>query len=126
MPEEPSVKDMVISAKQAEAALENESAIALYEKIIKTDPLNEFAYDRLMILFRKTKNSKREIGIIKLAVNTFEKFYKSKLKSTKKISEISNRLNRSIGLVDKKGQSIFDPEPIAKWKKRKMILEKKN
>ena len=100
-------------------------AIKEYEEAIKKNTLAEKAYDRLMILYRKEKNYKKEFRIITAGIKAFESFYKSKKSRSKKIAEISQKLNRSFGFTDKKGNSLYDPEPIARWKKRKEVVEKK-
>jgi tetratricopeptide (TPR) repeat protein len=100
-------------------------AIADYEEAIKTNPLAEKAYDRLMIIYRKDKDYKSELKVINAGIKAFENFYKSKKSDSRKVAEISNKLNRSFGFTDKKGNAVYDPEPIAKWKKRKTIVLKK-
>ena len=119
------VKDMLNTARQAESTGDNESAIKEYEKILKSDPLNEFAYDRLMILFRKMKEVKKELNTINSAIKAYEQFYKSRSSKSRRIIDISSKLSRAVGLIDKKGQNLYDPEPIAGWKKRKAVLEKR-
>ncbi len=117
------LKEIFSEAKEAENAENIEDAIALYQEAVKTDKLNEQPYNRLMMLFRKKKGYKKELGIIKEAINTFEEFYESKIpKKSKMITSISNKLNKSFGFADKKGNSIYSPGPIAKWKKRKLIV----
>ena len=96
-----------------------------FEEAIKKNTLAEKAYDRLMILYRKEKNYKKELRIITAGIKAFESFYKSKKSRSKKIADISQKLNRSFGFTDKKGNSLYDPEPIARWKKRKEVVEKK-
>ena len=100
-------------------------AIKDYEEAIKKDPLAEKAYDRLMILYRKDKNYKKELQLINSGIKAFESFYRSRKSNSKKIAEISKKLNRSFGFTDKKGVSVYDPEPIARWKKRKVTVEKR-
>lgn len=100
-------------------------AIKEYEEVIKKNALAEKAYDRLMILYRKEKEYKKELRIINAGIKSFEAFYKSKKSRSKKIADISNKLNRSFGFTDNKGNSVYDPEPIARWKKRKAVVEKK-
>ncbi|MEP6616727.1 MAG: bacterial transcriptional activator domain-containing protein [Ginsengibacter sp.] len=119
------VKEMIHHARIAESAGDQLTAVQHYEKIIRSDPLNEFAYDRLMILYRKNKDLKKELGTINSAIRVYEKFYKSRASKSKKINDISARLSKAVGLVDKQGMNLYDPEPIAGWKKRKSILEKK-
>ncbi len=109
------LKEIFSEAKEAENADSIEDAIALYEEAVATDKLNEHAYNRLMMLFRNKKEYKKELEIIKKAINTFEEFYKSKIpKKSKMITSISNKLNRSFGFTDKKGNIIYSSGPIAK------------
>jgi DNA-binding SARP family transcriptional activator len=125
MHNEQAVKDMLVIAKESEDNGDTESAIEEYGKILKSDPLNEFAYNRLMILYRKMKSVKKELTTINTAIRTYEQFYKSRSSKSKKIIDISSKLNKAVGLLDKKGQSIYEPEPIAGWRKRKAMLEKR-
>jgi len=116
-----------LTSKAAEAEKTNPSAaIELYHQILKKDPLQTHAYDRLMILYRGEKNYKKELSIINTGIKTFEKFYKAQEgKPSRKISEISKKLNKAFHLVDKKGHSLYAPEPIDRWQKRKGVVEKK-
>ena len=119
-----SIKQMMEKAKLAEDA-DIDSAIEEYVKIIKSDQLNEHAYNRLMILFRKKKDLKKELSLINSGIREYEKFYTSRARNSKKVNELSDKLKKAVGLVDRKGQSLYDPEPIATWKKRKSLLEKR-
>ena len=118
-------KELLAEAKQAETNNELESAAELYQKALKNDALQEEVYDRLMIIYRKLKRYKDELRIIEAGIKAYENFYKPKTKGAKgkKIEEISLALLRSTGLADKKGNHVYDPEPIGKWKKRKAIVE---
>lgn len=122
-----SVKDLIETAREAEASQELERAAELYERVIEEDLINEYAYDRLMILYRRFKQYKDELRIIETGIKAYENLYKTKSKHTRsrKIAEISNALLKSTGLADKKGNHLYDPEPIGKWKKRKEVVEKK-
>lgn len=122
-----SVKDLIETAREAEASQELERAAELYERVIEEDLINEYAYDRLMVLYRRFKQYKDELRIIKAGIKAYENLYKTKSKHTRsrKIAEISNALLKSTGLADKKGNHLYDPEPIGKWKKRKEVVEKK-
>lgn len=114
-----------IKKTEAEEKDDVATAIKEYEKAIKKNALAEKAYDRLMILYRKEKNYKKELRIIIAGIKAFESFYRSKKSRSKKIAEISKKLNRSFGFTDKKGKTLYDPEPITRWKKRKAVVEKK-
>lgn len=120
------VQDMIREADEAVTANEFVTAIKLYEKALQENPLNEYVYARLMIIFRKKKDFKNELRIIIAGIKAYENFYKPKQKSRLKlVATISNKLNKLIGLTDKKGNNIYDPEPLAKWKKRREIVRKK-
>ena len=118
-------KDLLEKAKEAEAAQEFEQAASIYEQILKQDNLKDEAYDRLMIVYRKLKDYKKELEVIDRGIKVFEDFYNSKVTKSKKVIEISNKLAKSFGLIDKKGNHIYDPEPIGKWKRRRLVVEKK-
>ena len=55
---------MLALARQHEQDDEKEEAIALYLKILRRQPRNEKIYDRLMILYRKTRQPQKEMDII--------------------------------------------------------------
>ncbi len=113
--------------KEAESDAKEDAATAIkeYEEAIKKNALAEKPYDRLMIIYRKEKNYKKELRIIIAGIKAFETFYRSKKSRSKKIVDISQKLNRIFGFTDKKGNTLYDPEPIARWKKRKAVVEKK-
>jgi hypothetical protein len=39
--------------------------------------------------------------------------------------ELSNKLNLIFSFIDKKGNSLNDPESIKRWKKRRLTVEKR-
>jgi tetratricopeptide (TPR) repeat protein len=81
------------SKQQSHAGLELEKsgdqkgAVKLYQKATKTDPLNEQAWNRQMILYRKSKSREEEIALIKTAIAVYKKqaatIKKPKIKATK-------------------------------------------
>lgn len=119
--------ERLVLAKQYEDKGEVENAILIYEKIIRESKLNQNAYDRLMILYRKQKDYKKEIELIGKAVKAFEELYdhSSKKNADKKTIALSKALNKLTGLADRKGRSLYEPEPIGRWKKRKQVAEKR-
>jgi hypothetical protein len=105
---------------------DREQAVNEYKRIAAVYPLNEKVYDRLMILYRQLKMPKEELFWINKAIRTFEEKFKAGMSTpSPKIASISKSLIRSMGLADKKGKSYYLPEPIARWTKRKELLEKK-
>jgi hypothetical protein len=120
-----SIKKTIKEADEAEEKEDISLAIKDHEEAIKANPLFEKTYDRLMILYRKDKDYKNELRIINTGIKSFEDFYRSRKTDSKKIAQISKKLNRSFGFTDKKGNAVYEPEPIARWKKRKVIVEKR-
>ncbi len=113
-------------ANQLEQQGELDQAIKAYLKCIKFKPTDEYAFDRLMILYRKEKEYKKELAVIAQAIAAFEKLYKEAKKiPTKSIQRISNAILKSTGLSDKKGKTVFRPQPILRWEKRAALLKKR-
>jgi tetratricopeptide (TPR) repeat protein len=119
--------NLLDKAKFFEQQEEPGKAVAAYEKLIKENPLNEYAYDRLMIIYRKGKEYKKEKVIINKAIKAFEQFYKSasRISRSKKVLSLSKAFMKSTGLADNKGKLLYQKEPLARWNKRKMVVEKK-
>ena len=120
------------SGKQAEQNNDIETAIKMYEENVKEGYPDAFAYDRLMIIYRKLKQPESELRIIKKGISVFSKFNEDQLKESvlgrknkKQLVELSNLFMTKSGLKDKKGNSTHLPEPLSKWTKRKALLEKK-
>lgn len=124
-----SYKETVAKANEAEDNGDLKKAIALYEQALKKEPANEYAYNRLMILHRKLKQYKEELRVINEGLKFFEEFYENKsqelIGGNKKIIQISNALMKSVGLKNKQGKKLYYPEPIPRWEKRKLVVEKK-
>ena len=101
----------------------------LYEQVLKKYPIDEFPYNRLMIVYRKLKQYKDELRMINKGIKNFEEAFNKRIKhSVRKnstVSKLSTALMKSTGLLDKKGNAVYEPQPIARWKKRKLIVEKK-
>lgn len=112
-------------AKEKEAEEKFDEAIDAYEHLIKEHPKKEFAYQRLMILYRKKKDYKKELKIVETALENFQHLLGNKNeKQNRKIDQLSRSLMKSTGLVDKKNNPAFLPEPLHKWTKRKLALQK--
>jgi len=81
------------------------------------------AYDRLMIVYRNLKDFKKELFTIEHGIKAYQEFYNSKTSKSKKVIDITSKLAKSMGLVDKKGNTTYEPEPIGKWRIRRLLLE---
>jgi len=124
-----SYKDLIKKAEEAEDNEQLDEAVRLYRETMKVEPSYELPYDRLMVIYRKQKNYKEELKVINEGIRFFSEQHENKQKemigNNKKIAQLSNALMKSVGLKDKKGKSIYYPEPVPKWQKRKQVVEKK-
>ena len=117
--------------QQAEAAAKSgdlELAEKLYREQMKQKGFNASVYTRLMIIYRKQKKYREELDIINKALQHFKEYQSEKSSSKTNntaIKKLSNSLNKSLGLTDKKGNFLYEPQPIPTWKKRKITAEKK-
>ena len=122
-------EEIINKAREAEVDNDLPRAAELYEKAIKANKADEEPYDRLMIIYRKLKEYKNELRVIDTGIKFYESLNKKKLEkrlgNNKKLLQLSNALAKTTGLTDKKGESTFYPEPIGRWKKRRIIVEKK-
>jgi hypothetical protein len=115
-------------AKEAELDGDVEKAIRFYEHNIKEDYADEFAFERLMIIYRKLKEYKEELRVIDRGIDVFESqmqehlaYSLSKRADQKTLATLSNALIKKAKLED----DIRYPDPIDKWLKRKEIVKKK-
>jgi tetratricopeptide (TPR) repeat protein len=124
-----SLHDLLADAKQAEQDEDLPEAIKLYERALKQAPTDERAYNRLMIIYRREKELKAELKVIDKGIDAFTKLYQAKSKKVvgndKEAIRLSNALIKSLGLKDKKGNDLVEHEPIATWKKRRTVVQKK-
>lgn len=112
-------------AKEKEAEEEFDGAIDAYRHVIKEHPKKEYAYQRLMILYRKRKDYKKELEVVETGLKNFQHLMGNKNeKPNKKIDQLSRSLMKSTGLMDKKNNPAFLPEPLHKWTRRKIALQK--
>lgn len=122
----PKITDEAI---KAERDGDLELAATLYEQAIKEKPTDEFSYNRLMIVYRKLKQYKDELRVINKGIKNFKEAHAKKmgkgLRKNSTIGRLSTALMKNAGLIDKKGNAVYVPEPIARWKKRKLTVEKK-
>ena len=114
-------------AKDAEVAEDWKEAEQWYREVLKIDAHNEAAYNRLMIIYRKQREWNKEWQTVKKAISSFEEMYAETAKTTenKKVARLSQSLLKLTGLADQKGKPVYLPGPLAKWKRRKITLDKK-
>jgi tetratricopeptide (TPR) repeat protein len=120
-------EDILTQAERFEKDGKLEDAAKLYLRYLKKLPGSEYAFSRLMIIYRKQGELDKEIDIIDRGINTFQTIFKKtkKITPTRKTVEISRKLMKAMGLTDSKGTELNEREPLGKWKKRRALLEKK-
>jgi hypothetical protein len=116
-------------AKDAEEDDDVNKAVRFYEQNIKEDYADKFAFERLMIIYRKQKEYKEELRVIKRGIEVFQKNMKERVKhslarhvSDKKLEQLSSAILKITG---QKKEEVRFPDPVDKWLKRKEIVEKK-
>jgi hypothetical protein len=89
------------SGREAELAGDWDMAAAIYENAIKIN-----------------KNNAKELKTINAAIAAYEELYAARLPTkNRKVIEISSKLNKTFGLVNRQGQNLYDPEPLASLRK---------
>lgn len=118
--------ELVKQAKAVEEDGELEKAAELYELSIRQEPLEEWPYARLMKIYRQQKEYKQERRVIEKALKVFQAHYDKKgekrLGKKGRSFELSKALLKA---VEGKNSEHYYPEPIPKWMKRKLVVEKK-
>lgn len=124
-----SKNELLKEARSQELEGKTDDAIKSYSKVISKDPLQAGAYNRLMILYRKLKDYKKELAVIKQAVGAYEKDIKDDQQTWKKANRKSARLSislaKSMGLLNNKGLPVYEDPQILTWRKRQETVQKK-
>lgn len=124
-----SKKELLKEARSQELEGKTNEAIKSYSLVISKDPLEAKGYNRLMILYRKLKEHKKELAIIKQAIGAYEKDIKDDQltwkKANTKSAKLSLNLAKSMGLLNDKGLPVYEEPQIMTWRKRMETVQKK-
>jgi tetratricopeptide (TPR) repeat protein len=115
----------ISDAQALEQKGELNKAAVLYEKLLKKSPSNLRIIQRLLVIFRKLKNVKKELYYIEVAIKIHRKKYMPVQTFNKKTTALSKQLNKMLGHTDKKGVLILVSDDIVKLELRKSRLFKK-
>jgi len=120
-------EDLLNKAKQLEKQGATEEATDVYEKIIRKDPYDEYAYNRLIIIHRKNKEYKKEKAVLDAGIKAFQQLYSESLRvsATARIKTLSKQILKATGLADKSGNLLYEREPLYRWNKRRELVIKK-
>ena len=122
------IHDLLEEGLSLEAEGDLKEAEKHYNIVLDKDSLNVTAYNRLMIIFRKQKEYRKELGTINKAIKSYEADAKSSIQERKlnsKIATLSRSLAKSLGLLTKSGIPVYINEDVDRWIKRREIVKKK-
>jgi len=118
-----------VRARQAEQAGEAEEAVSLYNQALKNDPMDDLAYNRLMVYYRKRKEYRKELKMIQVAIAAHVRHAQDTgnlwLKKNRKTARTAKALVKSLGLLDRKGIPKLETRQIAAWRKRMTVVRKR-
>jgi tetratricopeptide (TPR) repeat protein len=124
-----SKNELLKEARLQELEGKTEDAIKSYNTVIRKDPLQAGAYNRVMILYRKLKEYKKELAIIKQAIAAYEKGFKDDQqiwkKTNSKSARVSLSLAKSMGPLNDRGLPVYEEPQIITWRKRLDTVQKK-
>jgi len=130
-------REHLARAKALEADGEVDEAIGIYQRLLKNDPLNETAIGRLLVLYRRQKDYKQELALLKAAISAYEAEQlagqEAWRKKHQKAARISLSLARKLAVGTqklsvagkKKTAPIYDDRLVAAWRKRKVVVMKR-
>ncbi|MEP6675555.1 MAG: hypothetical protein ABJA78_10380 [Ferruginibacter sp.] len=123
------VKDVIPESMEGgnlwEKQTEWAKAAALYERLLKHTPQNLKIIARLMIVYRKLKDHKKEIITINKAIRIYEQQYARVKKTGDKVNLLSKKINKLLGHTDNKGKNTILSADIIRLEKRRSVIEKK-
>lgn len=105
------------------------AALTAYGKLTASDPLQELAWHRQMVILRKLKKTEQEHQLIGKAIASYQKavleMQKDWIQAHSEKVESSRALAKMLGLVDSEGLPISSSEITAKWENRRSLLAKR-
>lgn len=122
--------DLTALARQQEQEGNLEEAVALYEKVVAKDALNELAIQRLLILYRKLKQYRKEMQLLNASLKAnagrLQQQQTAWSKQHPKAARTSKQLLKTLGSGrSKNALPAYEDPIIATWRKRKENLTKK-
>lgn len=124
-----SLKELIEQGLSLEKEGEFREAVKSYSAAIKRAPTYSAAYNRLMILFRRQKEYKKEIDLIGQALQSYEQEIADERQRWEKdhsgSADISLKLAKSMGLINEKGLPVHEEPQVLAWRKRLETARKK-
>lgn len=123
--------DLMAQAREQEQQGNLAEAAALYEKIVAKDALNEQAVNRLLIMYRKLKQYRKEMQLLNAAIKAnmgkVQQQQQAWSKKHPKAARASRSLLRSLVTKTRRdtAMSQYEEAIVSTWRKRKENLSKK-
>ena len=121
--------DLIAQARQLEQEAKFTEAAPLYEKVVQQDPLNEGAVQRLLVIYRKLKEYRKELQLLNTSIKAVssrqqeqQAFWSKKHPGAAKTSR---SLLRSLGRAKTKAAPVYEEAIVRTWRKRKENLAKR-
>jgi tetratricopeptide (TPR) repeat protein len=120
-------KANIRSAMLLEKQQDYAGAIKLLNKATLQDPANSQSWNRLMVVYRKSRTPAEEIKLIKTAISTYKKAldtgHKNYITANKKKANSTKELAQMLGLIETNGLPKRDNAFIQRWQTRLHLLE---
>lgn len=114
------------SARKLELDGSFSEAIKTYEALLQRNPIHIDAVSRLLIIYRKVKNTEAEMELLKKAISSHENHIEQEqqewIDTHSQIAEDSRPLAQMLGLLNSKNLPYYEHEILQKWKRRLIIL----
>jgi hypothetical protein len=121
-----SFAELIATARQIETEGNLSEAETIYLQIIKSDLLNAEAYNRLLVIYRKQKEYRKELAMVSKAIKAHEDSFwlaqKKWISVNKTAARISRLLAKKLGLINKKGLPLRQNQQLTNWYKRRSNL----
>ncbi|WP_343690054.1 hypothetical protein [Chitinophaga sp.] len=104
-------------------------AITIYQRLHNQVPDDRRVISRMLVLYRKLKNYKKELQLIDSTIRQNKEAILANrnawVKANKKIAKINLALGRSLKILDVKGLPLLEEPFISSLKKRKTVVRKR-
>ncbi|RDC55163.1 hypothetical protein DU508_18615 [Pedobacter chinensis] len=120
-------KQLFDAALDLEKSGDLASATKLYQKAVYTDPSNSHAWNRQMVLYRKSKTKEDEVKLIRMAIIEYKKAIEAQqqdwLTTNRAKVDSTRELAKVLGLLEPNGLPRRGDSILEKWQTRLYLLE---
>lgn len=122
-------RDLHQLAEEAARVGDEKGAEKLYQQAARKYPMDDHAYRRLMVYYRKRREYGKELEVIQTAIRAHKdhesNIQQQWLRIHKDKARTAKALAKSLGLVDKKGLPKIQDAQVDAWEKRMAFVRKR-